>query len=252
MNKHIVTTFRKTTPPKYTLEIPCKVRINSKDGKEYQIIILDLFNELISENEKFESRYFDSIKKTGIVKSLKNKLKETLYFHLEKILYLKIGPDSKKISYEILNLRFKKGSLVLTFTVAFCLIESYKNIDNIIDFFLEDFSNYINFILDQYEVTYKYYLPFNFPEVSPDMSHSKKNFIKNVLFPITISVAILAIAIIMNKENEEEDVRRIVNEELIKYKYQEKINELDNYYHFQQYFSIHKTNEPLQKIDSIK
>lgn len=241
--------FRKTPPPKYTLEIPCKIRINSKDGKEYQIIIRDLFNELISKNEEFESRYFDSIK-TDTVKFLKNKLKYALYFHLENILYLKMGLDSKKISYEILNLEFKKGSLVLTFTVVFTFIELYKNIDDIIDFFLEDFSNYINFMLDQYEVTYKYYLPFNIP-VSSDISHSKNKFFKNVLFPITLSVTILAAAIIINKEDKE-DVRRIINEELIKYKNQEIINELDNYHKIHQYFSIHKANEPLLKIDSIK
>ncbi len=63
----MATMFRKTPPQKYTLEIPCKIRINSKDGKEYQIIIRDLFNGLISKNEEFESRYFDSIK-TDIVK----------------------------------------------------------------------------------------------------------------------------------------------------------------------------------------
>lgn len=245
--------FKKIPPQKYTLEIPCKIRINSKEEKDFQAIIDDLFYELISKDKKFSSREFDNSEIIDIkqLEYLNHKLTDDLYFHLDKILHLKMGYDSKKISYNILNLQLKKGSLVLTFTIVFNFIEFYKNIDDIIDFFLDDFSNYINFLLDQYKVTYKYYLPFGFPAVSPDISHNKNNYIKNILFPIAISVAISATAIIINKENKE-DLRNVINEELIKYKNQEKINKLDDYYKFQQYFSIHKTNELLQKTDSIK
>ncbi len=249
----MATIFRKTSPLKYTLEIPCKIRINSKDGKTFQKIIEDLYKELINNDKSFQSHnLYDNEGYKALIKNLYYWLEKNLHYRLDKILNSQIDPDSKKIRYHIGNLELKEGSLVLTFTILFSFIEIYKNIDDIIDFFLEDFSNYINFILDQYEVIYQYYLPFNLSRVSTDSSHNKKKYIKNIIFPIIISgiFAFLIPTIII--ENSKDDLKRIINEELIKYKNQEIINELDNYYKIQQYFSIHKANEPLQKIDSIK
>lgn len=219
--------FRKKAPQKYTLEIPCKIRINSKDEKNFQTIIEDLFNEL-KDNDKNLKYYnlYNNVTKEEQSNILHYWLKEELYLRLEEILSLKIGPDYKKITYNIINIKIKKGSLVLTFTILFEFIEIYENINKIINIFLEDFSNYINFNLDQYDVTYQYYVPLDFSTGNTNIPHYNRKYTKYMLFPITLSLsAVLAIiASITTIKTNESDLKNIINEELTKYTNQEKLN----------------------------
>ena len=52
--------------------------------------------------------------------------------------------------------------------------------------------------------------------------------------------------------NDTEKIKKIVQEEIEKYKDEEKINKLDSYYNYQQNFSIHQTvNTKSAKSDSL-
>ena len=83
--------------------------------------------------------------------------------------------------------------------------------------------------------------------------HNKKyDIIKYVSILIASLITVFLIWNQFYNNNDTEKIKKIVQEEIEKYKDEEKINKLDSYYNYQQNFSMHQTvNKKSAKSDSL-
>lgn len=216
------------------LEIQCKIKIQpiTPDfNQDYLKILNKLCNALITENSYSPGlhEYLPTSENSYCEEVVKTHLKYFLYPKLETLL-----KDSK---FHFTNFKFQQGSLIITFTIIFEIINNYKNINDIINLILEDYSNYIKLIMDEYIVNYKFYIPQSLNiQTNDNISQNNYRIIKSklkiamlqIILPILFGSGSAKYILYKEKlvtiQEEKTRIEEIINKKLYDFKIQEKLD----------------------------
>lgn len=221
------------------LEIQCKIKIQpitSDSNQDYRKILKELCNALMVENNYSQTLYEYSYtnENSYFEKVVKNNLEYFLYPKLEALL--------KGSKFHFTNFKFRQGSLIITFTIIFEIINNYKNINDIIELILEDYSNYIELIMDEYNVSYKFYIPQSLniqtndniiQNNDPIIKRKFKIVLLQIILPILFGLGSAKYILYKEKlvtiQEEKARIEEIINKKLYDFKIQEKLDFLYYY-----------------------